>query len=56
MAKIMESDARQILHATDEAGEFVRQAERLMRLAIGTGAQQRIPVCRTPTASNSSAC
>jgi hypothetical protein len=43
MSKIMEPDARYILHATHEAGELIRQAEGLMGLAIGAGAQKRIP-------------
>jgi hypothetical protein len=33
VSRIVEPHARQILHTTDEAGELVRQTERLMRLA-----------------------
>ena len=32
-----------ILHTTHETSELVRQAERLMRLAVGAGAKQGVP-------------
>src|SRR5277367_801951 len=40
MAKIVKPHARHILHTTYEASELVREAERLVRLAIGTTAQK----------------
>jgi hypothetical protein len=39
MPKIMEPDARQILHATHEAGKLVGQAQRLVRLAVAWASQ-----------------
>ena len=40
VSKIMEPDPREVLHATDKAGELVGQAERLVRPAIGPRAQK----------------
>jgi hypothetical protein len=40
MSKIVKPDPRHILDATYEAGELVRQTERLMRLTVGTRAEQ----------------
>jgi hypothetical protein len=42
MSQIVEPDARHILHASHETGEFVRKTKGLMRLAIGTGAEQGV--------------
>jgi hypothetical protein len=36
----VEPDPRQILQATHEAGKFVREAERLMRFAVGAAAER----------------
>jgi len=42
VAKIVKPDPRKVFHASNEPGELVRQAARLHRLVVRTGAQQRV--------------